>query len=73
MKKTNVYKTIFLDKKLVNIDPFYIIHKSENINQANINAKNYYISYISNKSIGSDKKNNLYKNFKVASIKLKKL
>jgi hypothetical protein len=68
-----VYKSIFLDKNLHEVEPFYIIHKSENMKQANINAQMYYESYISQKRIGAVQKNNLYKTVKIYTIKLKKL
>jgi len=73
MKNTFIYKSFFYNKSGNNIEPFYIIHKSESINQANINAKNYYIGYISNSNKGSIQKNILYKNFIVKTIRLNKL
>jgi hypothetical protein len=73
MIKTNVYKSIFLDSNLIEIEPYYVIHKSENLKQANINAKSYYNSYISQSKKSSMQKNKLYKGVKIATIRLKKL
>jgi hypothetical protein len=72
MKRYHVYKTYFFIKK-ENVEPFYIIHKAENINQANEGAKMYFAGYLGQKPIGTIKKNLLNKLLKVKSIRLKKL
>jgi hypothetical protein len=72
--KTNVYKSIYLNKKTgIEIPPFYIIHKAENIKQANQGAASYLLSYYRDKKRGSDFINQLLKSTKIINIRLKKL
>jgi hypothetical protein len=72
--KTNVYKSIYINKKTgLEIPPFYIIHKAENIKQANQAAASWLLSYCQAKKRGSDFINQLLKSTKIINIRLKKL
>jgi len=72
--KTNVYKSIYINKKTgIEIPPFYIIHKAENIKQANQAAASWLYSYYKDKQRGSDFLNTLFKSTKIINIRLKKL
>jgi len=72
--KTNVYKSIYINKKTgTEIAPYYIIHKAENIKQANEGAARCLLSYYRDKKRGSDFLNTLLKSTKIINIRLKKL
>jgi hypothetical protein len=72
--KTNVYKSIYIEKKTgLQIQPFYIIHKAKNIKQANEAAASWLLSYHQEKKRGSDFMNQLLKSTKIINIRFKKL
>jgi len=69
----NFYKSIYLDKKTgKEIEPFYLMHKTNNIAQAHENAKSYLLSYYRDKNRGANFLNQLLSNVKIVNIRLNK-
>lgn len=73
MKSIHIYKSIYIDKKTgKEVEPFYIIHQTNNIKEANENAAMYILSYYRDRNKGSNFLNTLINSIKIISIRLKK-
>lgn len=73
MIKLHTYKSSFFDKtNLELIEPFYIVHKAQNKQDANFNAKWYFENYWYQKQ-QPQKKAALLKKLLITNRRLKKL
>jgi hypothetical protein len=72
MKKTHIYRSFYFVANEP-IEPIYIVHKAENIKNANYNAKSYIRQYYDDRRKSTNFLNTLMKTVSIKTIRLKKL
>lgn len=72
MKKTHIYRSYYFVANEP-IEPIYIVHKAENIKNADYNAKFYIHQYYNDRKKSTKFLNTLMKTLSIKTIRLKKL